>query len=207
MWNERYSAPGYAYGTEPNDFLASVASQIPLGRVLSLGDGEGRNGVFLASLGHDVTSVDQSYVGLAKAQALAVSRGLRITTVAVDLAEFSLRENAWSGIASIFCHLPSVLRRCVHKQVVRGLVPGGLFVLEAYTVDQLCFGTGGPTNPDMLPSLDVLRGELEGLEFLYAAEIDRVVREGIHHDGRSAVVQVIARRPIQGSPAGSAGPF
>ncbi|HEY3286927.1 MAG TPA: class I SAM-dependent methyltransferase [Gemmatimonadaceae bacterium] len=195
MWNERYSAPGYAYGTEPNDFLAGSAAQIPRGRVLSLGDGEGRNGVFLATLGQAVTSVDASPVGLAKAHALAETRGVVIETITADLAEFVITPDAWEGIVSIFCHLPPSLRQRVHAQVVRGLVPGGVFVLEAYTPAQLALGTGGPSDPQMMPTLALLRDELAGLEMLHAVETERPVREGVFHDGRSAVVQVVARRP------------
>jgi SAM-dependent methyltransferase len=88
MWNEWYGKPGYVYGTDPNDFLVSVASRIPLGRVLCLGEGEGRNAVYLASLGHEVVAVDQSEVGLAKAEALATQKGVKIKTIAADLAEF-----------------------------------------------------------------------------------------------------------------------
>lgn len=195
MWNERYSAPGYAYGTEPNDFLAASAAHIPRGRVLSIGDGEGRNGVYLATLGHAVTSVDASPVGLAKARALAAARGVSIETVEADLAEFDIVPGAWEGIVSIFCHLPPLLRQRVHGQVVSGLAPGGVFVLEAYTPAQLALGTGGPSNAEMMPTLAQLRGELEGLEWLHAVETERPVREGAFHDGRSAVVQVLARRP------------
>jgi SAM-dependent methyltransferase len=141
MWDERYGAPEYVYGTEPNEFLASVASRIPLGRVLSLADGEGRNGVFLATLGHRVTSVDASPVGLAKAGRLAAARGVTLTTIVADLAEYAIAPGGWEGIVSIFCHLPPPLRRRVHEQVVRGLAPGGMYVLEAYSVRQLQFGT------------------------------------------------------------------
>ncbi len=195
MWNDRYSAPGYAYGTAPNDFLAATAARILPGRVLSLADGEGRNGVHLASLGYAVTSVDSSSVGLAKARALAAQRGVSLVTIEADLAEYTIASEAWEGIVSIFCHLPGALRRQVHAQVVRGLVPGGIFILEAYRPEQLAFGTGGPTEPDRMPTLAALREELAGLELLHAAEIEREVREGAHHDGRSAVVQVVARRP------------
>jgi SAM-dependent methyltransferase len=195
MWNERYGSPGYAYGTEPNDFLASVASRIPPGRVLSIADGEGRNGVFLATLGHEVTSVDASSVGLAKAQRLAAARGVHITTVVADLADYAIAADSWEGIVSVFCHLPPALRQRVHRQVVLGLSPGGLFVLEAYSVRQLLHGTGGPASAELLPTLGALRTELAGLELLHAVEIEREIHEGVHHDGLSAVVQVIARRP------------
>jgi len=78
MWDERYSQPGFAYGTEPNEFLAAVAGRIPVGPVLTLGEGEGRNAVYLAGLGHRVVAVDQSEVGLAKARRLAADRDLTI---------------------------------------------------------------------------------------------------------------------------------
>ncbi|MEK6612657.1 MAG: class I SAM-dependent methyltransferase [Gemmatimonadota bacterium] len=195
MWNERYSGPDYAYGTEPNDFLAAVAARIPPGRVLSIADGEGRNGVFLATLGYDVTAVDASTVGLAKAQRLAATRGVEITTIAADLADFVIAPDSWEGIVSIFCHLSPPLRRRVHQQVVRGLVPGGLYVLESYSVQQLLHGTGGPKSAELLPTLDALCAELAGLDLLHSLELERDIHEGAFHDGPSAVVQIIARRP------------
>ena len=100
MWDERYSQPGFAYGTEPNEFLITAAGQIPAGPVLSLGEGEGRNAAYLAGLGHRVVAVDQSEVGLAKARRLAADRGLTIETVCGDLAEFPIEPGAWTGIVS-----------------------------------------------------------------------------------------------------------
>lgn len=136
LWNERYSQPDYVYGTEPNEFLASVADRIPPGPVLTLAEGEGRNGLFLASRGHDVTAVDQSEVGLAKARRLAEERGLSIRTQQADLADFAIEPGAWAGIVSIFCHLPKSIRVPLHAAVVEGLRPGGVFILEAYTPKQ-----------------------------------------------------------------------
>lgn len=195
MWNERYSRPGFAYGTEPNDFLREYAPLIPKGRVLALADGEGRNGVFVATLGHQVTSVDLSAVGLAKARRLAASRGVTIETVVADLADFVIAPSSWEGVVSIFCHLPPTLRRRVHAAVVEGLVPGGVLLLEAYTPRQLAFGTGGPSRAELMPTLAQLREELAGLEFVRGEELERDVREGDFHTGYAAVVQVVARRP------------
>jgi len=195
MWDERYATPEYAYGTEPNTFLASVAAQIPRGRVLSLADGEGRNGVFLASLGHTVTTVDASPVGVAKALRLAESRGVELTALVKDLNDWTIPPAAWEGIVSIFCHLPPALRRRVHAGVVEGLVPGGIFVLESYAVRQLEFGTGGPSSAAMLLTPELVREELRGLEYLHLEELERDVQEGTFHRGRSAVVQVVARKP------------
>lgn len=199
MWDERYGQPGFAYGTEPNEFLASVAGQIPPGPVLTIGEGEGRNAVFLASLGHRVVAVDQSDVGLAKARRLAADRSLTIETVRADLGDFPIGTEAWAGVVSVFCHLPSRLRRTVHAAVVRGLRRGGLFITEAYAPSQIGRETGGPKDPDLLASLATLRDELAGLEFLHGEERDRDVREGIYHTGVASVVQVVARKPGDGS--------
>jgi len=194
MWDERYSEPGFAYGTEPNEFLASVAARIPAGPVLSLGEGEGRNAAYLANLGHRVVAVDQSEVGLAKARRLAADRELTIETIRADLGAYLIEPSAWAGIVSIFCHLPSRVRVGLYAAAVQGLRPGGILVLEAYTPKQIGRGTGGPQDPDMTVSLSGLIEELAGLEFVHARELDREVREGAYHTGVASVVQVVGRR-------------
>jgi len=195
MWDTRYSNPNFVFGTAPNDYLRQFAHRIPTkGRVLSLAEGEGRNAVYLASLGYDVTGVDSSSVGLEKAQQLARERSVSITTIVADLAHFPIEPQSWDGVVSIFCHLPSALREDVHRRVVAGLRPGGCILLEAYTPKQLTFKTGGPQNPDNMPDLKSLQRELAGLRFEHAAELERDVIEGEGHFGRSAVVQVLAFR-------------
>lgn len=194
-WDERFSSPDYVYGTEPNAFVAAMAPRIPAGPVLCLAEGEGRNAVHLARLGHAVTAVDQSAIGLAKAARLAATKGVRLTTVAADLAHFTIAPATWSGIVATFAHLPPPLRRAVHAQVVAGLRPGGVFILEAYTPAQLVFGTGGPKDPALCMTLAALRDELAGLDFDVACECERDVIEGTCHTGRGAVVQIFARRP------------
>lgn len=196
MWDQRYSGEDYAYGTEPNDFLVAMAERLPAGgRVLCLGEGEGRNAVWLARQGFRVTGVDASAVGLAKARRLAKSAGVEIETVHGDLAGLDLGEACWDAVVSIFCHLPADLRRQVHAGVVRALKPGGLFLLEAYTPRQLQFGTGGPPAAGMMMALQALTAELSGLDIEYGIELDRAISEGRYHDGIGAVVQVVARKP------------
>ncbi len=194
-WDQRFAVPDYVYGTDPNVFVAARAGMIPAGPVLCLAEGEGRNAVYLATLGHAVAAVDQSPVGLAKAARLAAVRGVPLTTIVANLANFVIEPNAWSGIVSIFAHLPPPLRRAVHAQVVAGLRPGGVFILEAYTPAQLALGTGGPKAAELCMTLAGLRAELDGLEFIIARECERDVLEGTGHTGRGAVVQVVARRP------------
>lgn len=195
-WDDRYREPGFAYGVEPNDFLVSVAPLFPKGRILSLAEGEGRNAVYLAGLGHDVTAVDASLVGLQKAQELAARKGVAITTLHADLAEFEIGESQWDGIVACYCHLPSAIRLQVHAAVVRGLKPGGRFVLEGFSKDQLAYDTGGPKSLDMLMSVDELKQELTGLDFLRAVQLEREVVEGTKHTGRASVVQVLAAKPL-----------
>ena len=194
-WDERYHGADYVYGTEPNEFLVSRVGQLPPGRILCLAEGEGRNAVFLAEHGFDVTAVDQSAVGLAKAELLAEQRGVRIKTVVSDLADFPIEPRSWDGIVSIFAHTPPQVRRHVHNEVVRGLKPAGVFLLEAYRPEQLEYKTGGPPVVELMMSLELLHAELPGLEFEYAAETVRDVHEGRLHTGQGAVVQLLARKP------------
>jgi len=185
MWDERYSDNDYVYGTAPNTFLAGVIGRIHCnhnhahrGKVLSLGEGEGRNAVFLAEHG-----------------CFAKARGVVIKVEHTDLAHLEIETNAWDAIVSIFCHVPSQLRVALHRKVVAGLRPGGLFVLEAYTPGQLALKTGGPQDVDMTMTLAQLQSELAGLEFEHAQELEREVVEGKFHTGRGAVVQVVAHKP------------
>lgn len=195
MWNDRYNTADYVYGESPNDFLARHCSRIPKGKVLCLAEGEGRNAVFLARQGYQVTAVDASDVGLNKAQKLADKHGVNIHCVHADLANYELGDNQWEGIVAIFCHLPPEIRQRVHGQIHGALKRGGVFLLEAYTPRQLKFGTGGPGNIAMLMDKRALQSELEGLEFEHLQELERDVVEGTFHTGRAAVIQAIAVNP------------
>ena len=194
-WNERYSEPGFAYGTAPNVFIASEANRIPKGKILSLAEGEGRNAVYLASLGYEVTGVDGSEVGLRKAQELASEHGVTITTIHADLSEFEIESEQWDGVIACYCHVPSTIRIQLHKASVLGLKSGGVFVLEAFSKEQLNYNTGGPQSLDMLMSLDDLKQELAGLKFIHAVQIEREVREGSRHTGLASVVQIVGIKP------------
>ncbi len=196
MWDKRYSSESYAYGIEPNDFLREQADRLPVGDTLCLGEGEGRNAVFLAGLGHKITALDASVVGLEKAQKLAEERSVTIETVLANLANYELEANRWDTVVSIYCHLPAPLRKKVHGQIAQSLCPGGVFILEAFTPRQLEFKTGGPPVVEMMMDLETLRSELTGLDFEIGEETVREIHEGPHHNGTSAVVQLVARKRI-----------
>lgn len=193
-WDEKYDLDEYLFGTEPNQFLADSYGAIPKGEVLCLADGEGRNSVFLAQQGYRVTAVDISLVGLEKAKRLAEKNKVSVNFVHADLQEYPLGENCWDGIVSIFCHTPVSLREKIHSDVVTGLKSEGVFLLEAYTPEQLKHGTGGPQAEELLMTSASLTDELKGLHIEHLQELERYVKEGIGHDGHSAVVQLCARK-------------
>lgn len=194
FWDDRFRRDDFIYGTDPNEFVAAMAERIPAGPVLCLAEGEGRNAVHLATLGHAVTAVDQSEVGLSKARRLAAARGVSITTCVADLATFRIPPVMWSGIVMTYGHLPPPLRASVLAASVHGLRPGGVFLLEAYTPAQLAYATGGPKDPTLLMTAEALRGELTGLRFEVCRELERHVVEGPGHTGLAAVVQVCGIR-------------
>jgi SAM-dependent methyltransferase len=165
-----------------------------MGSVVCLADGEGRNSTFLASLGYEVSSVDISPVGIRKTQELARRKHVQVSAQVGDLESFDLGVNKWQGIVSIFCHLPSELRRDVHRRVVAALAPGGVVILEAYTPNQIGRGTGGPQSENLLMTAQSLQEEFSHLEILHLQELDREVIEGSGHSGTASVVQLVARK-------------
>lgn len=194
MWNKRYDGEDYAYGTKANDFLVTMVNRLPTGKILCLAEGEGRNAVWLAEQGNDVTAVDSSDIGLQKADKLAKVRGVKITTFYADLADYDIGTQQWDAIISIFCHLPHELRQDVHRRCVKGLRDNGMFLLEAYTPQQLEYKTGGPPVSEMMMEMQSLSSELNGLEFLHLQECVREIHEGEFHNGTGAVVQALAKK-------------
>ena len=185
MWDQRYSEEGFAYGTNPNDFLASQSKKLsPNSKVLCLAEGEGRNAISLAKLGHEVLGIDSSSVGIAKAQSLAESEGVSIEAQVADLKDFDIGEDKWDAIVSIFAHLPPPLRKSVHERAVQGLKSGGVLILEAYTPKQLEYKTGGPPVAAMMMTLEGLMSELEGLDFEFGRNLREMLLRGNTIQGR-----------------------
>lgn len=165
-----------------------------VGRAISLGEGEGRNATWLAEQGGVVASVDASDRGVAKTLRLAASRGVRVEAEQGFLEDVDVTPGTYDTIISIFAHTPADVRRDLHAKVVSALADGGVFVFEGYSPNQLKFGTGGPKDVALLVTVDDLRDELVGLDFLVLREVERDVVEGTLHTGRAAVVQCMARK-------------
>jgi len=195
-WDARYADGGFGFGERPNRFLESLAPRLRFGmRALALGDGEGRNGVWLAEQGLVVTSVDWSAAGLARAASLAAARGVSLRAEVADLARWRWPEAEFDLVAWIMLHLPPSDRAAVAAGAVRALRPGGLLALEGFSPAQHGRRSGGPRDPALLWTADSARalfGELELLEcFTGTARLD----EGPRHQGEAELVRGLWRRP------------
>jgi len=194
FWNERYAETAYAYGQEANDFLKAQQIGSDL-KVLCLAEGEGRNGVFLAGLGNDVTCIDYSEEGLKKTSQLAAQNGVEVSCICADLGEINLVENSWDVIVAIFAHFPTPVKSHIWPQIFTALKPGGKLIMEVYDQEQLRFGTGGPQHPELLYSKEELQELLVGAYQIFQIEkVYREVQEGTYHNGASATIQVLATK-------------
>lgn len=193
FWDEEFAKPGYRYGTEPNSFVVEMAARLPQGaRVIAAGDGEGRNGVWLATEGHHVLALDASPVGLAKARALADQRGVSIETAVVDLSVYAPEPATADAVVLIYVHMPPAVRRAAHRNLVKALKPGGLVILEAFHHDQLGRTSGGPKDAAMLFDLALLAedfGPEIRVDYRFEGDID--LDEGRGHVGKGAVVRFV----------------
>jgi SAM-dependent methyltransferase len=197
QWNERFSGEGYLFGEEPNAFLRSQAPRlVPGSKALAVADGEGRNGVWLAQQGLQVTSVDASLVALAKAKALASRRGVAIATLEADLGTWAWPEAAYDLVAAIFIQFarPGV-RAGMFEGMKATLRPGGLLLLQGYRPEQLDYGTGGPRIIENLYTEDLLRRAFADLEILELNSHDGHLDEGSAHVGPSALIDLVATKP------------
>ncbi len=194
-WNERFSAPDYIFGTAPNAFLASKAALLRPGqRALCVADGEGRNSVWLAEQGLEVTAFDISPVGVAKARKLAAERGVRVEHEVASVYEWSWPSARFDVVAAIFVQFADpAMRAFLFERIAAGLKPGGLLLLEGYTPKQLEYRTGGPSRIENLYTAELLRASFPGFEILELREYEAELEEGSNHAGRSALIDFVAR--------------
>jgi SAM-dependent methyltransferase len=192
-WQQRYLAPGYLFGTEPNAFLKSQTHLLPKnGTALAIADGEGRNGVFLAEQGLDVLSVDFSPVGQAKARALAERRGVTLRVMQADMTAWDWTPAAFDVVVGIFIQFAKPSERAkIFSGIKRTLKPSGLLLLEGYGLKQLQYKTGGPSEPERLYTREMLEEAFGDFSSLDIREHDSVIKEGEHHVGMSALIDLV----------------
>ncbi|TCH96170.1 class I SAM-dependent methyltransferase [Roseococcus sp. SYP-B2431] len=195
-WDERYGGGGFQFGDAPNEYLVAQSRRFRRGMTaLAVGDGEGRNGVWLGRQGLEVTSLDWSAVGLAKARELAAAQGAPLETVVADAATWDWPEARFDLIAWIYLHLPPADRSLAVAGCRKALRPGGLLVLEAFSPAQQGRRSGGPKLPELLWTREIVEREFPELEVLELTEGAVRLDEGPRHQGLAEVVRAVLRKP------------
>lgn len=198
LWDRRYAQTDYLFGVEPNAFLAGQVGRLRPGRrALAVADGEGRNGVWLAQQGLSVLSVDSSAVAQTKARSLAQARGVAMDFEQVDLSAWTWPRAEFDLVVAIFIQFATpALRTQLFADMAHALKPGGLLLLQGYRPEQITYGTGGPSAAENLYTEPLLREAFAGLEIIELQSHDTVIHEGAGHDGLSALIDLVARRPV-----------
>jgi len=195
FWQTRYSEQGSAYGMEANDFLQQQVHQLQPGmKVLVVGDGEGRNGVWLAQQGMQVTTVDYAQAGVDRALVLASERQVSINAICADLNDWQWPQAEFDAVISIYLHFPSALRAQLHQCMLAALKPGGQLILEAFNKNQLDYPSGGPPAADALFSAELLAQDFAAADIELCQESVVELNEGKYHVGPGAVVRLLATR-------------
>jgi hypothetical protein len=205
FWDWKFREYPDEYGCEPNDFLRLAAGLLkPGSRILSLGEGEGRNALHLMRLGHRLTCVDVSAVARLRALAAFASSSIdpgippvssRLDGYVLMDLEKQLPHGKWDAVVSIWCHLPPLARQKVHAALPDWLPTGGLYIAEGYSPEQLRFKTGGPTEIDLLYDPEILRTEIpSSMNIEIFQKTERRIQEGSRHQGLSSTIQIVGRK-------------
>ncbi|MCE2518091.1 MAG: class I SAM-dependent methyltransferase [Alphaproteobacteria bacterium] len=200
FWNERYQIKDYLFGVEPNDFIKAVTPKAAAVNddapptAYAPADGEGRNGVFLARMGYQVTTVDVANLAVDKALALAEHHGVALDAHVGDVFTHPVPEGHFDIVTVCFMHFMPDDHQRFMTAMKAALKPGGLFIMEAYTRDQIPLSSGGPKNPDMMMSAEQLAGEFADFDIELLQETRRLLSEGPRHQGEAATVQLLARK-------------
>jgi cyclopropane fatty-acyl-phospholipid synthase-like methyltransferase len=196
FWDQRYSAPEYIFGTSPNLFLASQQHLFkPRDRVLDIACGEGRNSVWLASLGCQVLGMDVSPLALTKARQLAADRGVTVAWQEADVRSWQWQPDAFDAVVCIFIQFADPSQRArLFSGLQTTLKLGGKLVLQGYTPKQVEYKTGGPPQAAHMYTAAMLRDAFAGLDIVHLQEHEDVLSEGTKHVGRSALIDLVAYR-------------
>ncbi|PID25448.1 bifunctional 2-polyprenyl-6-hydroxyphenol methylase/3-demethylubiquinol 3-O-methyltransferase UbiG [Sporosarcina sp. P7] len=193
-WNERFKDKKYIYGTEPNVFLKDMQGNLS-GEVLTIAEGEGRNAVFLARQGLHVTAWDNAESGLDKLKKLAAKQGVQVNTQLIDLAEAQWQQNQWDGIVNIFGHFPGEVRLKTLHGVKEAVKPGGYFIAEVYSQDQIPYQSGGPKELDFLYRPEDFLDAFSDWRIIHFFVGEVIRHEGDLHKGLSHVIQFVGQKP------------
>jgi SAM-dependent methyltransferase len=194
FWNDRYSKEEYAYGTEPNEFLKTQLLKLKPGKILFPADGEGRNSVFAATLGWDVVAFDTSVEGRRKAYELAKIKNVSIDYRLRSYDDFEDEEGTFDAVGLVYAHTPTHRRPTYHEKFIRLLKPGGCIILEGFSSQQIGKSSGGPDNPEILFTKDILLSDFGALTEIEITEADIELSEGLYHIGQASVIRLIGKK-------------
>lgn len=199
-WNARFAGDDYLFGEAPNEFLRRHASVIPAGgSVLCVADGEGRNSVWLAQQGYAVTAFDFAANGVAKARALAARRGVALDQHLADLDSWDWDATRYDALVAIFIQfLPPERRDAMFVRMQAAVKPGGVFLLEGYRPEQVDYATGGPPHREHMYTRQWVEARFSGWDLITLETYDAEIAEGRAHHGRSALIDLVARRAAKG---------
>lgn len=199
FWNQRYQADDYAYGTSPNVFFKEQLDKLPAGSILLPADGEGRNGVYAAECGWQVSAFDLSCEGKRKAEALAAKCGVSLRYLVGTLDDTGFQAASFDVLALIFAHFPAEQKSALHRRLLNLVKPGGTVILELFAKTHFALARqnpalGGPQSPDMMSSADEIRRDFSGCDILLLEETQTELHEGRYHNGLSSVVRFVGRK-------------
>lgn len=195
LWNERFNTAEYIFGEKPNAFIQEFAYQLEgLKNVAAFAEGEGRNAVFLAGLGHDVTTFDYAESGLNKTLQLAEKNNVEVKTVQVDLIEGSVPNEQFDAAIMVFGHFRKEDQRSIFEKILKSVKPGGKIMMELYSEKQLDYQTGGPRGLAMLYKPQDILDWCENYKIVHFFVGEQSRQEGTLHTGLAHVIQLIIEK-------------
>ena len=199
LWDERYSNEAFAFGENPNEFLKETLPQFKPEKALFAAEGEGRNAVFAAGLGWEVSAFDLSEFGKMKAEILATKNQVSIDFTVGDIQTLKYDANSFDALVMIYAHFPASIKSSCHHQLITYLKPGGLVIFEAFSKKHLDYlakneNVGGPKELAMLFSIDEIKSDFENYEILELEEKEIELSEGLFHNGTGSVIRFVGRK-------------
>jgi SAM-dependent methyltransferase len=198
-WNERYSKEEFAYGIQPNNYLKEQLEKLKTGSILFPAEGEGRNAVFAAKLGWNVSAFDISAEGKNKALRLAAANNVSIDYQVGELQTLNFRTKVFDAIALIYAHFPADIKSFYHRSLDKYLQKGGIIIFEAFSKKHLDYfarneNVGGPKDIEMLFSIDEIKADFDNYEILELEEKEIELKEGLFHNGQGSVIRFAGRK-------------
>ena len=198
-WDDRYSNEEFAYGTTPNNYLKEQIEKLNTRTILFPAEGEGRNAVFAAKLGWEVSAFDISEEGKNKAIKLAETNNVVIDYKVGQLETLNYKAEQFDAIALIYAHFPAEIKSSIHKTLETYLRKGGIIIFEAFSKKHLEYlaindKVGGPKDIESLFSIEEIQADFPNYEIIELEEKEIELNEGLFHNGKGSVIRFVGRK-------------